>query len=83
MGAEWAALVIGIGLMLLAAELLGLANAHRSKPVPASTPKQPPAPGEPEDPDAIPMMAFTAAFVLGRYLTGGDRPTSAPIPKTK
>lgn len=63
-----AALLTGLGLTILAVGLLALARNRRSKPDLAEPPvKQPKAPA-PHAADVASQIAFTAAFVLARYL---------------
>jgi len=72
-GPAMAALILGAGLTLLAGTLLAVAMRALSKPaiVPAPTPRSP----EPKDAerDGASLVAFTAAFVLGKYLTDNRR----------
>jgi hypothetical protein len=68
-----AALLIGLGLTLLAAGLLALAKARLSKKTPASPPvdqTEAPATGVA---DLASQIVFTAAFVLARSLGEGKR----------
>jgi FtsH-binding integral membrane protein len=70
LGAAWAALLVGFGLILLAGVLVLLAAARPPKPVPSQAPKPPQGVSEGDVPA---LVAFTAAFVLARYLMGPDR----------
>jgi len=74
-GPQWAALLFGLGLMLLAVGCLALAKGRRSRPIHAGTDKAPTrvddtdaAPGEGADESSALLMAFTVAFVFARYL---------------
>jgi len=76
-GAARAALVVGLALLLLAGGIVALARGRPPRPLPAEgAPPRPAAeahrpPAEaPRPPDAAALLAFTAAFVLARYLTG-------------
>ncbi len=71
LGAGLAALFIGIGFLVFAVALLALASGHRPDPNAAKTPVPPPVASGAETPDEAAIIAFTAAFVLARYLTGG------------
>jgi predicted lipid-binding transport protein (Tim44 family) len=71
-GVGMAALVIGLGLSLISGVLVSLA-LRQPKPVPAESPKEPPANPMPDLSDVPSQIAFTVAFVLARYLTGDNR----------
>ncbi|MBU0643170.1 MAG: phage holin family protein [Alphaproteobacteria bacterium] len=74
-GPRMASLVMGLGLILCAAVILAL-SAHQARLERTKTPDPQPAPHRapkpaPSDPDieTLPsLVAFTAAFVLARYL---------------
>jgi len=78
LGAGWATFVIGAGLMVLAGVLLALSGRRSSNPAPKPVPKPvpaapPPSPSAAEAAEAAEtgsIIAFTAAFVLARYLAG-------------
>jgi predicted lipid-binding transport protein (Tim44 family) len=66
-----AALLIGLGYLMLSAGLVFLANRQLAKHDPGDpSRKQPSAQGK-EATDAASEIAFTAAFVLARYLGAG------------
>ncbi len=72
-GPAMAALILGAGLMLLAGLFLAVAIRPLSKPATAAAPTpRSPAPDD-ADRDGASLVAFTAAFVLGKYLTGNRR----------
>jgi Na+-transporting methylmalonyl-CoA/oxaloacetate decarboxylase gamma subunit len=72
-GPAMAALALGVGLTLLAGLLLAVAMRPLSKPDTAAAPTpRSPAPKDAER-DGASLVAFTAAFVLGKYLTGNRR----------
>lgn len=73
MGAGLAALLIGLGLFGFAGAVLAFAVRLRSKPAPKLAAEHKSATADPGKPDAVAVIAFTAAFVLGRYLTRSDR----------
>lgn len=73
LGVGPAALLIGIGLVLVGGAILALANRRPAKPVPEDEKKPPPTVSGADAANAGSMLAFTAAFVLGRYLTGDKR----------
>ena len=72
-GPAMAALALGLGLMVLAAVLVLIAKTQMSRKAVATarTPLTPVAADA--DRDGAALVAFTAAFVLGRYLTGDGR----------
>jgi hypothetical protein len=72
MGHGPAALLLGLGLVLLCAGLVFLARGVLSKPAPDATSKEPTGINGQEAGDAASQIAFTVAFVLARYL-GEDR----------
>ncbi len=72
LGEGSAALLIGLGLTLLGAGVLTL-FWRCSKPAPADVPQSRPAAPQADMDDAPSLIAFTAAFVLARYLTGEMR----------
>lgn len=79
-GPRWAALIFGLGFMLLAGGLLAFARGRRSRPAPPGTSKAQrpgsdtgPSAEAGTDESAAVMTAFTVAFVLGRYLNGRKR----------
>jgi len=75
-GAELAALALGLGLTLLAVVLGIWVKRHWWNTARTMAPEtDAPAAKTPEDAgrDAASQVAFTAAFVLGRYLIGGGR----------
>jgi hypothetical protein len=74
LGPGLSALVLGVGLLVLAAVLM-LASG-RAVPVRQPTPDSTPgaAPGTPSPrADAAELAAFTASFVIGRFLAGKMR----------
>ena len=72
LGAGWATLAVGGALMLLAVGLLVFTKTRPIKSV-SSDAKEPAAAPETEASNAAPMFAFTAAFVLARYLADDSR----------
>lgn len=72
LGPRPALLLTGLGLMLVAGCLLGLVRLL-SKPDPAVAPDSPPVAAVADANNAASLVAFTAAFVLGRYLKDGKR----------
>ncbi len=72
LGNGYAALLIGLGLTLLGAGILAV-FWQCSKPGPADVPQSKPAAPQAERDDAPSLIAFTAAFVLARYLMGENR----------
>jgi hypothetical protein len=71
LGAGWATFVIGAGLIVLAGVLLALSGRRTSKPLPKAVPAAPPpSPPAAEAGETGSIIAFTAAFVLARYLAG-------------
>jgi hypothetical protein len=73
MGPGLAALLIGLGLFGLAGAVLAFAVSLASKPAPKLASEHKPETADPGKPDAVAVIAFTAAFVLGRYLTRSNR----------
>lgn len=63
-----AALLVGLGHVLLSAGLVFVARRVLSKPAPDDASKKTPGPHGNEAGDAASQLAFTAAFVLARYL---------------
>jgi hypothetical protein len=51
--------------------ILALARGRTPRPLPVAPPRM--TAEAPRPPDAVPLLAFTAAFVLARYLTGRKR----------
>jgi hypothetical protein len=70
LGAAAAALAVGIALSILGGGVLALARSRPPGPLPAGGAPPRLAAEAPPPPDAVPLLAFTAAFVLARYLTG-------------
>lgn len=74
LGIRMAAFLLGAALVIVAAGILFFVSR---KPLGASAPKrteQPEAPlSRPTPADTSSIVAFTSAFVLGRYLTDRDR----------
>jgi hypothetical protein len=72
--ARTAALFIGLACFILAGCVFGvLLYLRPSKPVVPEVPKPGPDAGDAETTDAASIAAFTAAFVLGRYMTRDKR----------
>jgi hypothetical protein len=69
-GATTAALLTGLALSLLAAGIMALTKDRPPPPRPSEAAMARPATPGPHPPDAAPLLAFTVAFVLARYLTG-------------
>jgi hypothetical protein len=70
LGAATAALVVGLALLIMAVGVLALAQrGPLGLPPTGATPPRLAAEAPPP-PDAVPLLAFTAAFVLARHLTG-------------
>lgn len=72
-GLTLAALIIGVGLILLAGGLLLLSKRSSSKPAPEDAGKATPVASRTGGANLAPTIAFTAAYVLARYLSA-DRP---------
>jgi small-conductance mechanosensitive channel len=72
MGIAWAALLIGLLLVLVGAGPVAIINYQWSKKELAKVPETPPAAGA-DASNVATTVAFTAAFVLARYL-GGEKP---------
>ena len=70
LGAARAALTVGIALSILGGGVLALARGRPRGPLPAGGAPPRLAAEAPRPPDPVPLLAFTAAFVLARYLTG-------------
>jgi len=70
LGAATAALAVGVALSILAGGVLALARGRPPRPLPAGAAPPRLAVEAPPPPDAASLLAFTAAFVLARYLTG-------------
>lgn len=73
MGSRWAALLIGLILIFLAAIMLAVAAKVSFKPTVKVAPKNQHETSDTSASDGTAMIAFTAAYVLSRYLTGGKR----------
>ena len=71
-GPAMAALSLGLGLTVLAAVLMLIAKTQMSRKA-VATARTPPPVAADADRDGASLVAFTAAFVLGRYLTGKRR----------
>jgi hypothetical protein len=69
-GAATAALVVGIALSILAGGGLAFAQGRQPGNLPAGEAAPRLVAEAPPPPDAVPLLAFTAAFVLARYLSG-------------
>lgn len=72
-GPRWAALFIGLGLFGFAGILLFIAANTGYRPPPRLTADNRSAGFDASAPDGSAVVAFTAAFVLARYLTAGKR----------
>jgi hypothetical protein len=72
-GAARAALVVGLALLLLAGGIVAVARGRPPRPLPAGGAPPRPAAEAHHPHDAASLLAFTAAFVLARYLTGRTR----------
>ncbi|WP_296376958.1 phage holin family protein [Yoonia sp.] len=70
-GQAWASLLIGLGLIILAAVLLVIARNRFTKKTLTDPPVSQPAAPATGETDFASQIAFTAAFVLARYL--GER----------
>jgi hypothetical protein len=70
LGATTAALLVGLTLSISAGGILAVARSRAQRPLPAGWAPPRPAAQAPHPPDGVPLLAFTAAFVLARYLTG-------------
>jgi hypothetical protein len=68
LGASTAALAVGVALSILAGGVLALARGRPPRPLPVASPRF--TAEAPRPPDTLLLLAFTAAFVLARYLTG-------------
>lgn len=68
-----AALLIGLGYLMLSAGLVFLARRQLSKHDPGDPSRKQPGVQGKEATDAASEIAFTAAFVLARYLGAGKR----------
>lgn len=68
-----AALLTGLGLTMLAVALLALARHRLSTPDLADPSVKHPKPPAKDQADVASQIAFTAAFVLARYLGEGKR----------
>jgi hypothetical protein len=69
-GATTAALLTGLALSILGAGIMALTKNRPPAPRPSEAAMARPVTPGPHPPDAAPLLAFTAAFVLARYLTG-------------
>lgn len=67
-GPGWASLLLGVGFSVLAGVILLFARDRLPKPAPTAANRVPPAGSGGDTTDTHTMIAFTAAFVLGRYL---------------
>ena len=72
-GPAMAALSLGAGLTLLAGIFLVVAVRPLSKPAAAAAPTPRSLGPKDAERDGASLVAFTAAFVLGKYLTGDGR----------
>ena len=72
-GPAMAALSLGLGLTVLAAVLMLVAKTQMSRKGGATAQTPPPPVAANADRNGASLVAFTAAFVLGRYLTGKRR----------
>lgn len=72
-GQASASLLIGLGLTFLALVLLVLARSRFTKKILTDPPVSQPAKPATGETDFASRIAFTAAFVLARYLGGGRR----------
>lgn len=70
LGAATAALAVGAALSILGGGVLALARSRALGPLPAGGAPHRRAAEAPPKPDAVPLLTFTAAFVLARHLTG-------------
>jgi len=70
LGATTAALLVGLAISIVAGGILAVSRRRAERPLPAGWVPPPPAAQAPHPPDAGPLLAFTAAFVLARYLKG-------------
>lgn len=73
LGAALAAFLTGLGLLLAAGGCVAIVKKSWLKQYPANPPKAPPIPSATDPTGVAATVAFTAAFVLGRYL-GDDKP---------
>lgn len=73
LGAALAALLTGLGLLLAAGGCVAILKKPWSKQQVANAPKAPPIPSATDPTGVAATVAFTAAFVLARYL-GDDKP---------
>ncbi|MFT6447227.1 hypothetical protein [Pseudophaeobacter arcticus] len=73
LGAAWAALSTGLGLLLAAGGCVAIVKKPWSKQHLANAPNAPPIPTATDPAGVAATVAFTAAFVLARYL-GDDKP---------
>lgn len=73
LGAAWAALLIGLGLLLAAGGCVAIVKKPMPKQHLANAPNAPPIPSGTKPAGVAATVAFTAAFVLARYL-GDDKP---------
>jgi hypothetical protein len=69
-GATTAALLTGLALSILGAGIMALSRNRPPPPRPSEAGTLRPVTPGPHPPDAAPLLAFTVAFVLARYLTG-------------
>ncbi|MCZ4354572.1 hypothetical protein O4H61_18810 [Roseovarius aestuarii] len=73
LGAALAALLTGLGLLLAAGGCVAIVKKPWSKQHLANAPNAPPIPSATDPSNVAATVAFTAAFVLARYL-GDDKP---------
>ena len=73
LGAAVAAFLTGLGLLLAAGARVAIVKKSWSKQYLANPPKAPPIPSATDPSNVAATVAFTAAFVLARYL-GDDKP---------
>jgi hypothetical protein len=70
LGAPTAALMLGVAFSILPGGILAVSRSHAQRPPPAGETAPRLVAEAPPPPDAVPLLAFTAAFVLARYLSG-------------
>ena len=70
LGATTAALLTGLALSILGAGIMALTKNRPPAPRPSEAAMAQPVTPGPHRPDTAPLLAFTVAFVLARYLTG-------------
>ena len=79
LGAAWAALSTGLGLLLAAGGCVAIVKKPMPKPHLANAPNAPSIPSATDPAGVATTVAFTAAFVLARYL-GNDKPDREAFP---